>query len=88
MAHDRHDYREECRGCQLALCSGDGRPLADNDPLMVRALAVWWTLSLEERRACNRVWVHNSRAPHDIAVMQSVGVRISAAIEEKHPVQS
>jgi hypothetical protein len=88
MTHERHEYREDCDGCQLAMCTGDGRPLPQDDPLMVRALAVWWTCSLEERRACNRVWVFNSRDPKDLTIVGAVARRIQEALVEKNPKQS
>ncbi|MDD1770966.1 MAG: hypothetical protein LUO79_07765 [Methanomassiliicoccales archaeon] len=77
--HTPHEYREDCPGCQLALMDEQGRRLPDTHPVVKMATKVWWEASLEERQACNRVWVHQSRTPEDMQLMKAVARRIEMA---------
>lgn len=79
--HDRHAYREDCAGCQIAIMNDRGERLPDSDPVMRVAMKVWLEASLEERQACNRVWVHLSRTPEDFGLMKGVMERIEKAMK-------
>jgi hypothetical protein len=88
MTHERHAYREDCPGCQLALLDpATGRALAPDDPIMVAAMRVWNAAPFEERAACNRVWVHESRVPEDLRSVAEMGKRIARAIALDAPDQ-
>jgi hypothetical protein len=78
--HNCHEYREDCPGCQIALTDRQGRPLPPNDPFAIAAKKVWVEATLEEKRACHRIWVFNSRAPADLAVMKIIVKRIEGAM--------
>ena len=83
MNHPRHPYSESCPGCQLALMNPEtGERLSDDHPVMKLALPVWNAGSLEERSACNRVWVHGSRAPEDLRLMGELCERIQQAMRD------
>ena len=79
-AHDRHAYRDDCPGCQMVLLGPDARPIPKDHPTMVAALKVWWACSFEQRSACQRVWVHNSRVPSDLIAMEGVMLKIQKAM--------
>jgi hypothetical protein len=83
MGHEKHEYREDCPGCQITLCGESGRPFANDSPTMIAARKVWAMATLEEKRACNRVWVWNSRDPGDLQIMQAVATRIGRTLESQ-----
>lgn len=56
-----------------------GKRLSDDDPMMKMVNKVWWEATFEERSACNRVWVHQSRTEADLKVCAEVCRRIEEA---------
>lgn len=81
MTHERHPYDESCPGCQLALMDPEtGKKLPDDHYAMKIARPVWNAAPLEERQACNRVWVHGSRSAEDIKLMAALSARIQKAM--------
>jgi hypothetical protein len=77
--NERHEYRDDCPGCQIALMDESGKPLPADHEAMVIATRIWKEATLEERQACNRVWVHNSRDEKDMAAAFEIARRIKAA---------
>jgi len=80
-AHERHDYREDCSECQIILLDETGAKLVDDHPHTITARRIWNASPLEERRACNRVWVHNSRELNDLQKMARLCARIEQALK-------
>lgn len=81
MTHERHEYREDCPGCQMMIVDpATGRPVPEDSPIAKAAARVWASATLEEKRACNRVWVWNSREPADLRVAQDVAERVKGAV--------
>jgi hypothetical protein len=65
--HEKHEYREDCEGCQVTIFDPVSRATLPKDhPVMAAALRLWWARPIEVRRAINRVWAHGSRAPADV----------------------
>jgi hypothetical protein len=81
MTHTLHEYREDCPGCQLALMDASGRKVPETDPVVKVATKIWLAAPLEERRACNRVWVHGSTDAEDFRLMKLVCERIQKGME-------
>jgi hypothetical protein len=79
--HERHEYRESCAGCQIALLDSHGRRLADDDPVAVAAKRVWDAAPLAQRQACNRVWVFNSRDAEDLRLAARLADLIESALK-------
>ena len=72
-----HAYREDCPGCQVCIFNAEtGKRMTDDDPVMKMVNKVWWEATFEERSACNRVWVHQSRAKEDLKICGEVCARI------------
>lgn len=67
----------------MVLVPVDGRPVSEE--LRRAAMKVWWAASFEERSACQRVWVHNSRATKDLKVMGRVMERVQQACAHFKP---
>lgn len=85
MSHTPHEYREDCPGCQLCLMDASGRKVPETDAVAKIAMKIWWEASLEERQACNRVWVHGSHDAEDVRRMTLVCERIQRAMENWLP---
>ncbi len=82
MSAEKHEYREECPDCRLVVCNTSGRKLGADHPHQIKAGIVWDASPLEERQACNRVWVHNSRDARDLELMSRLAARVEKAIRD------
>jgi len=82
---ERHEYREDCPGCQVTLFDGQGGRIPDEHPVMVAAKRIWAAMPLEERKACHRVWIFNSRAPLDLIIMQAFAYRLKSGRLDEAP---
>lgn len=76
-----HEFCDACPGCQpVMLDAHTGIPLPDSDPKVVVLMRVWRNeTSWSQRRACIRVWVHNSDAPADMFLHNEVVEKLHKA---------
>lgn len=80
----KHEFDPNCEDCKPALLDiKTGRPLPKTDPMVVTATEIWEALSLEDKKALNRVWVHNSRDAHDMQTCARYAKAVQKAMENK-----
>ncbi len=80
--HYCKEYDDNCEGCQPAIVDPrTGQKLPESDPVMMVIRAFWKTVPMDQKRACHRVWCHNSRAAADLDAIQKVsqGMEIAMA---------
>jgi hypothetical protein len=73
------EYQDNCPGCRPAIVDvKTGVILPDDDPMMVRMLAVWATTSVAQRRAYHRVMCLNSRDAIDLFIVNQIVRKLEA----------
>lgn len=75
----KEKFEDECKGClPAAIDSKTGKVLPADHPVMRSIMAVWSTLSLEDKEHFHNVTCKNSRAPEDLAVIALIRDRADA----------
>lgn len=75
-------YEEGCRGCQPVLIDADtGKTMADDSPPMKAIMAVWATLSREDKEAWHEFTCSNSREPQIMVVVNRLNAQFTEALK-------
>ncbi len=79
--HYCKEYDDNCEGCQPAIVDPrTGQKLPESDPVMMVIRAFWKTVPMDLKRACHRVWCHNSRADADLKAIAQVSKGMETAM--------
>jgi hypothetical protein len=66
-------YDDNCPGCRPAFLNLEtNEVLPEDDPIMVKVLAIWAETSVAERRAYHRVMCLNSRDAIDLFIVNRI----------------
>lgn len=82
--HFHAEFDPNCEGCRPAMADvSTGRTYPPDHPTMVIVNELWDAAPLEEKKACFRIWCHNSRAREDLELgakfFERVQVRLKSS---------
>jgi hypothetical protein len=78
----RHEYSDDCPDCRpIVIDPRTGKSVPDDHPVIVAVMKMWNSSNLKQRKAYHAVTCNNSQDPKDIALLETMMMRVGHALE-------